>query len=336
MIGISTLVAAIVAFAVTAISGKFFIPYLRKLKYGQTILDIGPKWHKSKQGTPTMGGVMFILGAILGIISGVVVCAVFWSDLYSGETQLSHIRLWSGVLLCIFSGLIGFFDDYLKVVKKQNQGLKAGQKMLLQVLTALAYAITLYLVGDTNLWIPFVGTFDLGIFYIPLVVFLVSGFNNAVNLTDGIDGLAGSTTFIFAIFFMTMSGIICGSAGMSIFSSAIAGGCLGFLIWNFFPAKVFMGDTGSLFLGGAVCAMAFGIGKPILLLLAGIVYVMETASVILQVGYFKLTKGKRLFKMTPIHHHFEMSGFNEIKICMLFCFITLLGCAGSYLLAYFG
>ncbi len=208
--------------------------------------------------------------------------------------------------------------------------------MFLQLLAAAAFAVTLYLAGDTIFFIPFVGSFDIGIFIIPIAIFLVAGFNNAVNLTDGLDGLASSVTFIYSITFMLLAGIVYNNASMSIFGAAVAGGCLGFLLWNFYPAKVFMGDTGSLFLGGAVCALAFGIGQPILLIPAGIVYVLETASVMLQVVYFKLTHGKRLFKMAPLHHHFEMSGYSEVKVVSLFCFITCLGCAAAYILSCLG
>ena len=336
MMGWTTAIAAIAAFLITAVSGKFLIPYLRRLKYGQTILEIGPRWHKSKQGTPTMGGIMFIIGILAGIIIAIVTYAIVWKEIFSGETMLSRVRLWAGVFLCAASGAIGFLDDYLKVVKKQNQGLKASQKMFLQLLAAAAFAVTLYLAGDTIFFIPFVGSFDIGIFIIPIAIFLVAGFNNAVNLTDGLDGLASSVTFVYSITFMLLAGIVYNNASMSIFGAAVAGGCLGFLLWNFYPAKVFMGDTGSLFLGGAVCALAFGIGQPILLIPAGIVYVLETASVMLQVVYFKLTHGKRLFKMAPLHHHFEMSGYSEVKVVSLFCFITCLGCAAAYILSCLG
>ncbi|MBR6407105.1 MAG: phospho-N-acetylmuramoyl-pentapeptide-transferase [Clostridia bacterium] len=336
MIAITSIIAAMTAFLVTAVSGRIVIPYLRKLKFGQTILDIGPRWHKSKQGTPTMGGVMFIIGIVLGITVAMTTYALGWREIYSGETSLSKVRLFAGISLCILSGVIGFIDDYLKVVKKQNIGLTAPQKFGMQILVALGFAVTLYMAGDTKLFLPFIGTFDLGVWYIPIVVLFVAGFNNAVNLTDGLDGLASTVTTIVALLFMVLSGVVCNNATMSLFSSAVAGGCLGFLIWNFYPAKVFMGDTGSLFLGGAVCAMAFGIGQPVLLIFAGFVYLMETASVMLQVGYFKLTHGKRLFKMAPIHHHFEMCGKNEIAINRLFGIITVIGCGIAFVLSYFG
>ena len=335
---ILSLTAAAVAFAVTALSGKFLIPFLRKVKFGQTILDIGPTWHKAKQGTPTMGGFMFIAGTSVAVLFCVLIYAVAWPSAFVGELPISSYRLWGGLALAFVCGFIGFLDDYLKVVKKINKGLSAPQKFFMQLLAAAAYAVGLYLCGDTTLNIPFVGSYDIGAYYIPLVIFLVAGFNNAVNLTDGIDGLCSSVTFLVALTFMLLSGMptLMPNTGMSIFSAAVAGGCLGFLIWNFFPAKVFMGDTGSLFLGGAVCALAFGLGQPLLLLPAGIIYIIETASVILQVLYFKITKGKRLFKMSPYHHHLEMKGFSEIKVVFTLTAVTLLGCIFAFLAGYFG
>ena len=222
------------------------------------------------------------------------------------------------------------------MVKKRNLGLTAGQKLLFQFLIAALYLLSLYLAGEKSaLWIPFAGEVNLGVFYWILMAFAIVGLVNAVNLTDGIDGLCGTVTFFAAaILMITASFLMANGAG--IFAVCVAGGCMGFLIWNFNPAKVFMGDTGSLFLGGCVCALGFAIGKPILLILYGIWYLVEMFSVVLQVLYFKATHGKRLFKMSPIHHHFEMCGWSEIKICIVFSAITILGGAGAYLLAIFG
>ena len=318
---------AIIAFGVTAASGLIVVPWLRRLKYGQTILDIGPKWHEKKQGTPTMGGVMFILG-----ICAAVACGYF---LMAGQTGLDNApdrdivraRLIYGMVMAQLYGLIGFCVDYIKVVKKQNEGLTARQKMLMQLAVATVYIVALKLHGglSTIVDIPFLGQFDMGIWFYPFaVVVIIAGTVNAVNLTDGIDGLAGSVTFVAAVSFMLIAAIL-QLWSMSMMATALAAGCVGFLLWNFHPAKVFMGDTGSLFLGGMLVALAFGLGLPIFLVPIGILYIIETASVIIQVAYFKTTHGKRLFKMTPIHHHFEMSGWSEVKIVAVFSLVSALG-----------
>jgi len=221
-------------------------------------------------------------------------------------------------------GAIGFFDDYIKVVKKRNLGLNVKQKFVLQFVVAGAYLYSLYLAGgSTSTLIPFAGSVNFGVWYWVLSILGIVWMVNAVNFTDGIDGLNASVTFFVGLFFLIISGILKVN-GMSILSAALVGSCLGFLIWNFNPAKVFMGDTGSLFLGGMVCALGFGLNMPIIILPLGIVYMCEILSVVLQVGYFKATHGKRLFKMSPIHHHFEMCGWSEVKICCVFSGITVL------------
>lgn len=339
MNGIWTLVAAVAACCITAISGKWVVPYLKRLHFGQTILEDGPKWHKKKEGTPTMGGVMFIAG----IVIAVAVCVPLYYAISAGgnslavsETWLMQVKVFGGVVMAVAFGAIGFFDDYIKVVKKRNLGLTAIQKLLLQFLVAGAYLLTVYFAGGSSATlIPFVGMVDLGIFYWILAILLIVGMVNAVNFTDGIDGLNASVTFFFGVACMVLAAL-CGTIGLGIVSAALVGGCLGFLFWNFNPAKVFMGDTGSLFLGGMVCALAFGLDMPVLLLPLGIVYICEILSVVLQVTYFKLTHGKRLFKMSPIHHHFEMCGWSEAKICFVFSGITILGGIISVLLVYFG
>ena len=228
-------------------------------------------------------------------------------------------------------GLIGFLDDYISVVKKQNLGLKAGQKSLAQLLVAVVYlAAQQIFAPTTSFWLPFIGDLDIGIFYYPLMLFIIVGTVNAVNLTDGIDGLDASVTMVAAMGFMVIASIT-GFSQMNLLAAALAGGCLGFLVWNFHPAKVFMGDTGSLFLGGMVVALAFGLRRPLLLVFIGIVYVVETLSDIIQIGSVKLT-GKRVFKMAPIHHHFEMSGWSEVKIVAVFSAVTAVGCLIAVLL----
>lgn len=328
MTGIVTIITAAVAFGVTAVLGIWLVPFLRRVKYGQTINDIGPTWHQKKQGTPTMGGLLFMVGVLIAAAVGMATLANQNPLLLTSQYFMHNVRLVAGIVMAFAFGFIGFVDDYIKVVKKRNLGLTASQKMLMQILVATVYLGVLYLAGDTStiLPIPFLGQIDLGIIYYPFCLILIVGFVNAVNLTDGIDGLASSVTFVYAIVFMLITSFL-SSYGMNILATALAGAMLGFLMWNFYPAKVFMGDTGSMFLGGLVVALAFGIGNPALLILAGIIYLGEALSVILQVISFKTT-GKRIFKMSPIHHHFEMSGYSEIKIDVVF---SLVGLAGGIL-----
>lgn len=327
---IALLVTVVSAFLITSVIGMWLIPFLRRLHFGQTILDIGPAWHKSKQGTPTMGGIMFIAGITIAILAG-------WLTLELSEQGVADASaagsfyLWGGLLMALAFGLIGFLDDYISVVKKQNLGLKAGQKSLAQLLVAVVYlAAQQIFAPTTSFWLPFIGDLDIGIFYYPLLLFIIVGTVNAVNLTDGIDGLDASVTMVAAMGFMVIASIA-GFSQMNLLAAALAGGCLGFLVWNFHPAKVFMGDTGSLFLGGMVVALAFGLRRPVLLVFIGIVYVVETLSDIIQIGSVKLT-GKRVFKMAPIHHHFEMSGWSEVKIVAVFSAVTAVGCLIAVLL----
>ena len=337
--GIWTFCAAILAFVISAVVGKFLIPYLHKLNFGQTILDIGPSWHKEKQGTPVMGGIMFIVAITFVTIVSTVVYILTGSEFINTfRVNLSSevVYIFAGLGLALANGIIGFVDDYTKVVKKRNLGLTAIQKLVLQFAVAAVYLAVLAFSGcGTETVIPFVGKVDLGFFYYIISAILIVGIVNAVNLTDGVDGLDGSITFFVAVAFMLIaSALYC--LGITAFSAAVAGACLGFLVWNFHPAKVFMGDTGSLFLGGVVCALAFAVKMPILLLPMGIVYLCEMFSVILQVGYFKLTHGKRLFKMSPIHHHFEMCGWSEVKIVAVFSAVTAIFGVISFLLVSFG
>ena len=337
--GIWTFCAAIAAFLISAVTGKFLIPFLHKLNFGQTILEEGPKWHKSKQGTPIMGGIMFIIAiAAVSVISTVIYMLTGSSfiETYFSDISREVTFIFAGLGLALANGLIGFVDDYTKVVKKRNLGLTAIQKLVLQFAVAGAYLATLGIAGyGTSTIIPFVGSVDLGFFYYIIAAIVIVGVVNAVNLTDGVDGLDGSITFFVAVNFMLIASKLY-SLGITAVSAAVAGACLGFLVWNFHPAKVFMGDTGSLFLGGIVCALAFAVNMPILLLPLGIVYLCEMFSVMLQVGYFKLTHGKRLFKMSPIHHHFEMCGWSEVKIVAVFSAVTALFGAGAFLLVLFG
>lgn len=321
---IGLLVTLVAAFLLSSVIGVWLIPFLHKLHYGQTILDIGPAWHKSKQGTPIMGGIMFIIGSILACAAGWCTIAFSAQGLVDASSH-GTFYLVGGFLMALGFGVIGFLDDYIKVVKKRNLGLKAWQKSAAQLLVAVIYLIAERIFAPNDLlWIPFAGEFSIGWFYYPLMLFIIIGAVNAVNLTDGVDGLAASVTMVAAMGFMLIAAIQ-SFTQMDLLAAALAGGCLGFLVWNFHPAKVFMGDTGSMFLGGMVVALAFGLRKPVLLLFIGIVYVVETMSDIIQIGSVKLT-GKRVFKMAPIHHHFEMCGWSEVKIVVVFSAVTALGC----------
>lgn len=317
-----TVLTVLIAFAITAVLGFWLIPYLHRLKFGQTILDIGPSWHKKKQGTPTMGGLMFIPAVVIAAIAGIITLKIVQPDVVLDGAQM--MRLFAGVVMALAYGALGFLDDYIKVVKKRNLGLTARQKFLMQLVICVFYLSMLYLSGDTStiIIIPFFGQLKLGMLYYVVAAIIITGFVNAVNLTDGIDGLASSVTFVYALIMLVACGVLQFTSG-GILAAALAGGTLGFLVWNFHPAKVFMGDTGSMFLGGLVVALAFQIGLPMLLVFTGVIYWCEAFSVILQVISFKTT-GKRIFKMSPIHHHFEMSGWSEVKIVCVFSFVTLL------------
>ena len=314
---------AFVVFVIAALSGHWLIPALKKLNFGQSILEIGPNWHKNKEGTPTMGGIMFIIG----ILAASCLAFFFMADFPSTE----KIKYGSGLVMALGYGLLGFIDDYTKVVRKQNEGLTAKQKLIGQVLLAVMFLVGLHISGtlSTVLVIPFIGQLDIGFLYYPLAVFIIVGASNAVNLTDGIDGLCSSVTFVCACGFIVMAAIL-EHTGMGFMAAALAGGCAGYFIWNCHPARVFMGDTGSLFLGGMICALAFGLNIPMILIFAGIVYVIETLSDIIQIGSYKLRK-KRVFKMAPIHHHFELSGWSEWKIVIVFCLVGAIGAAISVL-----
>ena len=336
---IAPIVAAIVAFAATALSGFFIIPMLRKLKFGQTILEDGPTWHKDKQGTPTMGGIMMVFGIVVTLIVAILVSFLTQGSLIKELANLKALTsLALGLALSVLMGAIGFIDDYIKVVKKRNLGLTARQKTFLQLFVSAAYLLAMFLNGMKTFWLPFLGEFridsGLGLIFWPIALFFIYGFTNAVNLTDGVDGLAASVTLVVASAFMLSAGLL-ENFGYNTLSAAVAGACVGFLVWNAHPAKVFMGDTGSMFLGGAVVGLSFGVGKPIVLIIAGIVYLAEAFSVMLQVAYFKKTK-KRIFKMAPLHHHFEMSGWNEEKVVGIFTLVALIGCAAAFALVLFG
>ena len=308
----------IVAFLVTFGAGKVLIPVLRRMKAGQSIKENGPTWHMSKQGTPTMGGLMFIIGI------GIAILILGWPSMMRGD--YGHLIVYAFALVF---GVIGYIDDYEKVKKHQNTGLTAIQKFGLQLAAALLFTVLLRHEGylSPNLYIPF---FNMELIlpwwlYMVFAAFVMVGTVNAVNITDGVDGLSTGVTMPVALFYTAVA-CYWGYTTLGIFAAAVFGGLCAFLIYNFHPAKVFMGDTGSLFLGGMVCALAFALNMPLILILVGFIYVVETLSDILQIGYFKLTHGKRLFKMAPIHHHFEMCGWKEVKIVLTFSGITAVMC----------
>lgn len=302
---------------ITLVTGPVFIPWLRKLKFGQQILEEGPSWHQKKSGTPTIGGLMFILGVAISCVVAILVKA--------------DEKLLIMLITALGFGAIGFVDDYIKVVKKRNLGLTALQKFLLQAILAIGYVFALNMTGnlDTKIIIPFTSLVITlpWIVYVIFILFVILGTVNAVNLTDGLDGLATSITIVVSLFFAIVGHIF--SQSTAYFSLSVLGGCIGFLFFNKYPAKVFMGDTGSLFLGGAISVIAVGMEMPLILVIAGFVYLFETLSVILQVASFKLT-GKRIFKMSPIHHHFEMCGWNEKKIVRVFSLVSVLLCVISF------
>lgn len=316
------MLALLMAFITAVVVGKFYIPWLRKMKAGQEIRQDGPTWHMSKTGTPTMGGVMFIVACVF------VCLTVGFDSMRQGD--YTHIFV---LLFAMVFGAIGFLDDWEKLRKKQNLGLSAKAKFLLQLLAALAFVLLLRKLGyiSTHLYIPFWNTevYIPEALYFILAAFIIVGTVNAVNITDGIDGLASGTSLPVCLFFVAVT-FLWGEKylALGIFASALLGGLLGFLVYNFNPAKVFMGDTGSLFLGGAIAALAFSYDMPLILIPLGIVYIIETLSDIIQVTYFKLTHGKRVFKMAPFHHHLEMGGWTgkkwkEKEIFALFTSVSL-------------
>ena len=312
----------IVAFGVAVIAGQILIPVLRRLKAGQSIREDGPTWHMSKQGTPTMGGLMFILAVAVAI--------------FVAGGELIHRGYWNHVYVFLFAlvfGVIGFIDDFQKLRHHANEGLTAPQKFLLQLAAAIAFTVLLRQQGilSPNLYIPFLGTELIlpWVVYMIFAAFVMVGTVNAVNLTDGIDGLATGVTIPVALFYLAVSAWY-GQQDLMVISAALAGGLSAFLIYNFHPAKVFMGDTGSLFLGGMVCGMAFALDLPLVIPIVGLVYVVEVLSDIIQVVYFKKTHGKRFFRMAPLHHHLEMGGWSETKLFCVFSGVTLALCVLAF------
>lgn len=315
------IITAIVGAVLSGIIGWFLVPVLRALKAGQSIREVGPIWHNYKAGTPMMGGLMFIFAAI--------VCLLI--NLFTMQDYTVFYVL--ALALCF--GLIGFLDDFFKLKYKRNLGLTSAQKAMLQMAVSALYLYLLYKQGvmSSTLYIPFMDvSFSIHpLVYIFFAMFVIVGCVNAVNLTDGVDGLSSSVTIPVMVFF-TAAAVAMKKWDIALLPASLTGGLVAYLFFNWHPAKVFMGDTGSLFLGGIVCALAFALDMPLILILVGFVYIIETLSVILQVTYFKLTHGKRIFKMAPIHHHFEMCGWKEEKIVFVFTAVSAIMC----ILAWFG
>ncbi|WYP25062.1 phospho-N-acetylmuramoyl-pentapeptide-transferase [Alkalihalobacillus sp. FSL W8-0930] len=305
------LLTLIISFGVAVIFSPIFIPFLKRLKFGQSIREEGPESHQKKSGTPTMGGIVVVL-AILATVLGVTI-----------STNLLTPEIILLLIVTVGYGLVGFVDDYIKVVKKHNLGLTSKQKLVGQLIIAVVFYLGLIQIGfSTEIAIPATSiSFDIGFFYLPLIIVMLVGASNAVNLTDGLDGLlAGTGAIAFGAF-----AILAWSAGfldVSLFSAAVVGAVLGFLVFNAHPAKVFMGDTGSLALGGAITGIAILSKMELMLILVGGVFVIETLSVIIQVISFK-TRGKRVFKMSPLHHHYELSGWSEWRVVVTFWLVGM-------------
>ena len=313
---IRILITGVASLVLTAVIGYFLLPLLRALKAGQSIRELGPTWHNNKAGTPMMGGLMFIASLLICLLVN-----AFTMQEYTVFYVL-------GLGMCF--GLVGFLDDFFKIKYKRNLGLTSLQKALLQMAVSALYLYLLYKDGSLScrIYLPFADTYTGEIhilLYIFFAMFVMVGCVNAVNLTDGVDGLSSSVTVPVMVFFAAAA-IMKNKLDLALMPAALIGGLIAYLFYNWHPAKVFIGDTGSLFLGGIVCGLAFALDMPLVLLMVGFVYIVETLSVILQVSWFKITKGKRLFKMAPIHHHFEMCGWKEVKIVLIFTAVSAVMC----------
>ena len=315
------LITAVIACALSGVLGQVLIPMLRALKAGQSIREVGPTWHNYKAGTPMMGGLMFIFASILVLLGNL--------------PAMEEYSVFYVLILALCFGFIGFLDDFTKMKYKRNLGLTSLQKAMLQMAVSALFLYAMFKSGsmNTHLYIPFVNvSFEIHpIVYIFFAMFVMVGCDNAVNITDGVDGLSSSVTIPVLMFF-TAAAVSAGRFDLALLPASLVGGLIAYLFYNWHPAKVFMGDTGSLFLGGIVCGLAFALDMPLILIFVGFIYICETLSVILQVGYFKLTHGKRLFKMAPIHHHFEMCGWKEEKIVLSFAAVSAIMC----LIGWFG
>ncbi len=329
-----------VGFAVSYLSGFGLIPFLHKLKFGQTILDIGPSWHKKKQGTPTMGGFLFILGFAASLTVVLVTDKIMGGCLLvKGREMQSDViltKIFSGIIFAAANSFIGFIDDYIKVVKKRNLGLTELQKTVMQLAVAVAYLFTLAkFAGVDFMWIPYIGIYKNTFLFWFIGIIAIYCTVNAANFTDGVDGLCSSVTSVICVFF-AITAALRQLTGLSIVCCSLLGALIGFFVWNRNPARVMMGDVGSLFLGGMVASFAFTLDMPWIIVLIAAVYVMEFGSDLLQIAYVKTHNGKRLFKMAPIHHHYELCGWSEKKICTVFSLIGTVGGLAALALVWFG
>ncbi len=326
---ITAFVSLCTAFILTVLAGPRFIPLLRKMKFGQEVRDDGPQSHLKKQGTPTMGGIFFLAGICGGTLAGLLML---------GKADLHALQI---LFLTLGFGFSGFLDDYLKIKRHNSKGLDPKQKLLIQFAVTVVFSFWIYFTGaggnPGRIYLPFTGNpghalfLDLPlILFVPFTIFVVLGTDNGVNFTDGLDGLCSSVTAAVAAFFLFIA-MTDGESGTAVVSAAVIGGLLGFLLFNVYPAKVFMGDTGSLALGGFVAAAAAVQGMDLYIPVIGFIYMIEVISVIIQVGYFKKTHGKRFFKMAPIHHHFELLGNSETRIVAAFTIVTILLCSAAFL-----
>lgn len=326
---LTSLICIVVTFGLTVLLMRIILPILVEKKVGQSIREEGPSWHKSKAGTPTMGGITFIIAILISTLTLFVIWTV------RGDTGFKMIPMALTLAFGVANAMIGFVDDYCKLLKKQNEGLTAKQKFIFQMLAAAGYIALMGVTGNlsTSLYIPFVGAeLELGFAAYVVYLLVIVGFVNSTNLTDGIDGLASSVAATVAVFMLACSFLTYNSPELAAISSALLGGMLGFLVYNHHPARVFMGDTGSLFLGGIIVGCAMMQGQLLVFIIAGFVFVFEMLSSLLQVLYFKATHGKRLFKMAPFHHHLEKCGYGEGRVVLTFVIATVI----LSVLAFFG
>lgn len=336
---LAIILGILIGFAVAYFLGFAVIPLLHKLNFGQTILDIGPSWHKKKQGTPTMGGILIISGFFASVIAVLATDKLLNGNLLMFDTgrpaSTVYAKVLGGILMALCFSFIGFIDDYIKVVKKRNLGLTELQKTVLQILVIAAYLFALYKNGVNYMFVPYYGIWENSFVFWALGAVAIYCTVNAVNFTDGVDGLCSSVTAAVCIGFAVCA-VLMKFAGLSVLCAALFGSLTGFLMWNWNPSKVMMGDMGSFFIGGLIVAFAYALDAPWLIILIGVIYTAEFASDILQIFYIKTHHGKKLFKMAPIHHHYELSGWSEKRICTVFSLVTFIGSAAAVALVWFG
>lgn len=332
-------VAAVAAFAVTCLLGFIMIPWLRRLKFGQTISEVGPVWRKNRPGTPTMGGIIFIIGSLSSLAVVLVTDKFMGGDIVAGENVVRsamYTKLLAGIVMALTLALTGFADDYIRTVGKQNFGLSVRQKALVQLLTILAYLASMRLAGCSYMYVPFYGvTGELGIVFFLLGLGLIYGTVNSVAVTDGADGLCTSVTLTSAVALAVIT-FLRNNTGAGVAAAALAGGCAGFLVWNTSPAKVTMGNTGSMFLGGMVAALAYAADCPLIILPVGIVFFVEGLLYAVRTGSFRLPGGKRISKPAALHRQLKAKGWKENKIAAVFTAVNIIGCAVGTALIYFG